>query len=198
METKKVYLAGKISPNGWRQKIVDIRNNFYDFDCYKDPSWYKTLLKFDEEIYITGPYFMSCDHSCYHGEGSHGVGVGVTGMCGCPECNGPKMSEKDVIKICELQIFRSDIIFAFINDNSCYGSLFELGLAKALGKKIIVVFDNDKRKKDMWFIGENADYSTSIDEFKLCKTNNILENLDNKHIDFELKNLATKFIEKLI
>ena len=24
-----VYLAGKIKPNGWRQKLIDIRNNFF-------------------------------------------------------------------------------------------------------------------------------------------------------------------------
>ena len=152
MEDKmiKVYLAGKIKSNGWRQQIVDIRNNFEGDKKNKIRNVIE--IRYKNNIYITGPFFLSCDHSHYHGEGNHGLGIN------CPNgCYGENtFTEKEVYDICLQQIKKSDVVFAYINDDTCYGTLYELGYAKSLGKKIIILFESGKLMKDMWFIYQKA------------------------------------------
>lgn len=155
---KNVYLAGKISKEDWRQQLVDIRNNF--FGCEKDKIRNYQTLFYNDYIRITGPFFLSCDHSCYHGNNSHGVGLnnylpdGSRYDC-YAETN--HFTEDEVKEICLNQIKHSDIIFAYINSNECYGTLFELGYAASLGKQILILFDLPQRMKDMWFITKGAD-----------------------------------------
>ena len=190
-----VYLAGKIESCGWRQRFVDIRNNFF----YDDNIDLKNAeLVMDEHFIITGPFFLSCDHSCAHGEGSHGLG---RNQQGCITACGPVYSEKEIIEICKRQIERADIVFAYIYDDTCFGSLFEIGYAKAIGKKIVCVFDKFERQERMWFITYNADICISLDVYKLKNTNHALYNklrprylldINRNEIDTEL------LIEKLL
>ena len=148
----RVYLAGKIKQNGWRELIVGYRcNHLYGGD---NVDLTKYTVKYNDQITITGPWFLSCDHGCYHGDNTHGLGIN---KMGCPDANGDNYLESEVYDICTQQIMGSDIVFAYIDDNTCYGSLYEIGLAKALGKKIIIVFDNGERMSDMWFICQGAD-----------------------------------------
>jgi len=152
-----VYLAGKIAPNDWRQRLVDIRNNFSGGE--KDEIRNGKILKYNDYVNITGPFFLSCDHSCYHGDNSHGVGLNNL----CPngeryDCYGltDYFSEKEVKDICLSQIKKSDVIFAYINSDDCFGTLYELGYASALGKPILLLFDNGNRRENMWFISTGA------------------------------------------
>lgn len=154
----KVYLAGKITPNGWRQSIFDMRNSFSDYEYSNRPAMVNTEFKYNENINITGPWFLSCDHSCYHGERNHGVGI----HSNCSGCGAP-FTGKEVTEICRYQICEADILFAYINDDTCYGTLAEIGYAKGKGKKIVTIFDCEARKKNMWFISKLSDYSTSIE-----------------------------------
>ena len=131
-----VYLAGKIEANGWRQQIVDIRNGAMFWGEYNINTIKNLKLQYNKNIDITGPFFFSCDHSCY-----------------CEKT----FSEEQVNDICLSQIRKSDIVFAYINDDTCYGTLYELGYAAALGKKIAILFDLPERIKKMWFITKNAD-----------------------------------------
>lgn len=148
----RVYLAGKIKQNGWRELIVGYRcNHLYGGD---NVDLTKYTVKYNDQITITGPWFLSCDHGCYHGDNTHGLGIN---KMGCPDANGDDYSESEVYDICTQQIMGSDIVFAYIDDNTCYGSLYEIGLAKALDKKIIIVFDNGELMSDMWFICQGAD-----------------------------------------
>lgn len=155
---KKVYLAGKITPNGWRQSIFDMRNNFGDYEYSNREAMVNTEFKYNENIKITGPWFLSCDHSCYHGERNHGVGI----HSNCSGGVGP-FTGKEVTEICRYQIGAADILFAYINDDTCYGTLAEIGYAKGKGKKIVTIFDCEARKKNMWFISKLSDFSTSIE-----------------------------------
>lgn len=156
--TINVYLAGKIEANGWRQEIIDIRDNF--FGCEKEKIRNYKTIKYNDNIQITGPFFLSCDHSCYHGENSHGVGLsnylpdGTRYDC---YAENNHFTEEEVKDICINQIKKSDVLFAYINDDTCYGTLFEIGYAASLGKKIIILFDLPERIKKMWFIAKNAD-----------------------------------------
>lgn len=155
-EILNVYLAGKIECNGWRQQLIDIRNDD-DLHSIRDEGNYQLLkskrIEYADGILITGPFFISCDHGCYHGEHTHGVGGGDKSVC-----NSPGPSETEVIDICLTQIKCSNVVFAYINADSCYGSLFEIGYAASLGLPILLLFDTEQRKKDMWFISKYADF----------------------------------------
>ena len=176
-----VYLAGKIEPNGWRQKIFDMRNSFIDDEVIPHLDNITISTEWDKNIQITGPFFLSCDHSCYHGERNHGLGIHAPVSC---ITGGRTHTGNEVINICKKQIERCDVLFAYINDDTCYGSLFEIGWAKALGKKIITIFDNTKRMEDMWFISKNSDYSISLDVYELKKTNPDLYNKIMDKLDY--------------
>lgn len=173
-----VYLAGKIQSNGWRQQIIDIRNKVMYWGDYNVSKIKNLKLSYNNDIDIVGPFFLSCDHSCYHGEGNHGLGIN------CPNgCYGEKtFTEKEVYDICLSQIRNSDIVFAYINDYTCYGTLYELGYAKSLGKKIIILFESGKLMKDMWFIYQKAD---------------IVELVDKSERDYSIKRYFDELINKI-
>lgn len=161
-----VYLAGKIEPNGWRQKLIDIRNNFFGEE--KDKIRNGITIKYNDHINITGPFFLSCDHSCYHGNNSHGVGLSSYNDCyGLSD----HFTEDEVKHICLEQIKKSDVIFAYINDDTCYGTLYELGFAAALNKPILLLFDSNKRRKNMWFIANGAKMVMVQDKYTGIKEN---------------------------
>lgn len=171
-----VYLAGKIKQNGWRESIVGYRCGGLYGDTDINIVRYK--VKYNDNTIITGPWFFACDHGCYHGENSHGVGIQ------CPNgCYGENtLNEDQVYDICTKQINNSNVIFAYIDDNTCYGSLWEIGYAKAKGKHIVIVFSNEKLMSDMWFICQGADTVTVIDENTSLKDkfDEIINNLNVK------------------
>jgi hypothetical protein len=69
------------------------------------------------------------------------------------------------------QIKRADILFAWLEDVTCYGSLVEIGIARAFDKEIWIgwphgmatIRDNKitsyEPKRDLWFAQSLADYS---------------------------------------
>lgn len=160
----KIYLAGKIKAMDWRHKLVPkLRNE--GLDSLGRACTFGYMLPFFDNIALyTGPYFVSCDHSCYHGPGSHGCG----NTRGCGYIN--PISPQQIISNCFSGINLCDLFFCFLNSNDAYGSLAELGYAKALGKKIWIVvdplfyqfcfyqnYDNLQRKHDLWFLFGMAD-----------------------------------------
>lgn len=148
-----IYLAGKIEKNGWREEIVGYRcGEMYGGD-YTKKELAEHDIRYKNGIFITGPWFLACDHGCYHGDNTHGLGINKPGD---PEAFGDNYSEKEVYNICLKQIKRSDIIFAYINDETCYGSIYEIAWAKAHNKKIVIIFNNEKLMSDMWFMCQGA------------------------------------------
>ena len=159
MHKPYVYLAGKIEQNGWRELIVGYRcNGLY---CGDEIDLNKYYVSFKNKAIITGPWFLACDHGCYHGDNTHGLGINQPGD---PEAYGNNYSESEVYNICINQINKSDIVFAYIYDDTCYGSLYEIGYAKKLGKKIVLVFDTKERMSKMWFMCQGADIVEVLDD----------------------------------
>ena len=141
-EHHSVYLAGKIRPNDWRNNFCNYRGiPLYPMDI---ANGYEE--KVNDHLTITGPFFIACDHGCYHGEGQHGVGANYGG------CMSSYFSRDDVFKICKSQIDKAEIVFAYIDCRDCYGTLAEIGYANAIGKDVIIFFRNDYLKEEMWFI----------------------------------------------
>ena len=140
-EHHSVYLAGKISPHDWRSKFCNSR---YIFDAEEIREF--ILVTVNDNLTITGPFFISCDHGCYHGEGKHGVGADSGG------CEGVYFTRDDVLNICMTQILAADVVFAYIDCSDCYGTLAEIGFAYSFKKDVVIIFDTPELKEEMWFI----------------------------------------------
>lgn len=197
-----LYLAGKIAKNDWRHEIVaDLRVAFAD-DFYgtcghelgavvADPAYRWPVLRraiFNHHSY-TGPFFISCDHGCAHGDNLHGVAA-VDASCnqgkryltsdelsawpdarllelewdeqgyylrsyrgGCIGGDGPR--QERVVALCQEAIRQSDVVFAWLDSTDAYGTLVELGYARALQKQVWVAGPSDF--PDLWFAYQTAD-----------------------------------------
>ncbi|GJM74500.1 hypothetical protein HMSSN036_67160 [Paenibacillus macerans] len=111
-----------------------------------------------------GPFFISCDHGCFHGEGNHGLGVISVG-CGTGNFaeNGEEPTRQfkrhDVIKKCTSWIKNSDIIFVWLNKRDAYGTIAEIGIAHTFNKPIFIGISNQlEDSDDMWFVINLANY----------------------------------------
>ena len=145
-----VYLAGKIRKNGWRNIVApDIRAAALSADEVYENTFTVTKIP---SLITSGPYFICCDHGCYHGDGTHGVGSNDQ-----DGCSGKGIPAGIVPTICQLQIRRSNFVFAYIDDSSCYGTLCEIGYAIGIGRPVAVMFSRKDLSEDMWFITESAD-----------------------------------------
>jgi hypothetical protein len=154
-----IYLAGKIRKHCWRHTIVrDLRGAL---DCLPScgagaelpPTW--PILRgavLDHHDYV-GPYFLSCDHGCGHGDDSHGSAAQE------PDYSASKHGEiraaPRVVALCQAALHRADIVFAWIDEADCYGTVAEVGYAKALGKTVWIA--GPRRFRDLWFVYELAD-----------------------------------------
>lgn len=165
-EHHTVYLAGKIRQSGWRENICGYRCGGHT-DSY---GFYDDLV-INGNLTVTGPFFISCDHGCYHGENSHGVGVAqyyYTDEDGRKHiyepCMGEYFTQDEVLTVCKNQIDKAEIIFAYIDCRDCFGTLSEIGYAHAKGKTIIK-FKNDDLERDMWFISKMQQKKTNVSDW---------------------------------
>ena len=142
IEHHSVYLAGKIHKNGWRTSYGTISPEYESVELLASEFEYDV----NDEMTVTGPVFIECDHGCYHGTGSHGVGADGWG------CGGHEICREDVLYICKSQIDRAEILFAYIDCTDCYGTIAEIGYAHANDKDIIIVFNNEELREEMWFV----------------------------------------------
>jgi hypothetical protein len=131
----KVYLAGKIGKWDWRHSI---------FKGLRESSPGSPPRDMDGFAYA-GPYFLSCDHGCYHGRGSHGVGADEDGRFECSETPVPPVM---VVQRCRECIRSADVVFAFIDGANPYGTILELGLAIGLGKPVYLAYGLDCDDED--------------------------------------------------
>lgn len=167
-EHHTVYLAGKIRQNGWREMISGYRCG--DSIAYS-PEVYDGLV-INENLTVTGPFFIACDHGCYHGKSTHGVGVNKFihdggrfwryGCCGDGEV---PFTEDEVVMICKAQIDKAEIVFAYIDCQDCFGTLAEIGYAHAKGKTIIIKFKDYDLEEDMWFISKMQQKKTDVSDW---------------------------------
>lgn len=155
---KRVYYAGKIGKNDWRHSLYSgLRHHTSDqVDEYTQPLTISSVT-------YAGPYFISCDHGCYHGKNTHGVGLGVIGtMCMW------SVKESSAFEDCVTYIKKADILFAYIDSTDCYGTISEIGYAKALGKPIYIVLDVSKLHmseiSDLWFVLHMGDKVVRTDD----------------------------------
>lgn len=161
----KLYLAGKISKNDWRHSIVaGLRSLHPHFeDGPSIPDQWPILEKSINDTYdYTGPFFVSCDHGCYHGRDTHGINSEGCGGPPTPLDTRPHLYDTSntrykIVKLCRDAILRSDFVFVWVDSMSVYGSLFEIGFAYANKKRIWwgyppKLYD----RSDLWFAESHA------------------------------------------
>lgn len=144
----KIYLAGKIGKHDWRNTIVspdalEFINNFSG--SLSPEEWPVTKRAIFGTHDYTGPYFVACDHGCYHGETSHGAGLNGAG-CGSSLSDKSRLS---VFMACRAAIAQSDLVFAYINSLDAYGTFVEIGMAHAMNKPICLLIDLDTYERSM-------------------------------------------------
>jgi hypothetical protein len=143
----KMYLAGRISKNDWRTTLVG-DDGIYDLDGWRRAT---TVLMHDGNTYV-GPFYLGCDHGCSHGSNSHGAGVDRDYDCI------PFPPSHEVFQKAEAGIRACDVFFVWAGPdfNQAFGTLVEIGIAKALGKRIVIGRHPDVAL-DQWFAFQCAD-----------------------------------------
>jgi nucleoside 2-deoxyribosyltransferase len=129
----RIYLAGKIEKNCFRHSVVKgLRESLDDASIET------------ERFVYTGPFFYGCDHGCCHGPSTHG-----RSSRGCTITTG----RHDTYRRCLRGIRGADLVIAYITSNTCYGTLFELGIAEQAGKIIIAMYSPEMaaHRDDLWF-----------------------------------------------
>jgi nucleoside 2-deoxyribosyltransferase len=144
----RVYLAGKIRKNDWRHVLFPrLRASKILDGMPKREVW-------EGSIVYSGPFFVSCGHGCAHGENEHGCGVRGTG-CFCRERTEQERIQARTANECIRGIDNANFIFCWIEELTAFGTIFELGYARATNKPIFVALKkNDKGESfssDLWF-----------------------------------------------
>lgn len=154
----KIYLAGKISKNGWRSELVP---DMWRFDSSSDAdeayaAEWPTLPMVNGHEYV-GPYFTSCDHGCAHMRldpclwhahecmerpSTHGV----NGGCIAAATSGgfDYLGKRGVtVRACLASISASDAMYVAAdpdgtNLDTAHGTLVEIGYAVGIGLPVFL------------------------------------------------------------
>ena len=118
----RIYLAGKIRKNCWRHELVP---------GLRTAGWEGGPLVCSDFVYV-GPFFVGCDHGCYHGPTTHGCGLDLWT---------PDVAEShDVAKACRQAVRNSNLVFCYIESPDCYGTLVEIGWAQEADIPVVIAF----------------------------------------------------------
>lgn len=141
-----VYLAGKIRKHCWRHSLVS---------GLRDHSWNDGPLAQVGFVYV-GPFFVGCDHGCFHNSSSHGT-VAIRGVNTCAgremhaEFDSPHL---EVANLCLGAVAKADLLFCYIDSSDCFGTLVEIGYALAHNVPVVIAFAPDVASagdNDFWF-----------------------------------------------
>lgn len=156
----RIYAAGKIRKNDWRHEIVHLGESPEDLEHPEMTPWpdEMPINSLPGATYL-GPHFLSDDHGCYHGPNLHGVAAGGR-ACGAAYAG---LTRPEVVKRCLSAIERCTHVFAWIENTSAFGSLVEIGYARALGKQVhVYLLDEQPDLVDLWFAGQIATACTWV------------------------------------
>jgi|GEM_PF-788945 len=136
----RIYLAGKIAINDWRHPLIpNLRGHL----------WADGDIETSNFIYV-GPYFVSCDHGCFHGRDTHGaVGSGCFG-------NDHEFTKQEVFLNNTAALCTADLVFAYITAVDCPGTIMEIGSAYAIDIPIVIAYAPDINISDFWYLNEPA------------------------------------------
>jgi hypothetical protein len=149
-----IYLAGKISKNDFRHRLVPgLRDSHWDGPVTETPILENSLAR---GLHYSGPHFVSCDHSCFHGPNSHGA-IDDGENCGSSTPEAISHKNRYLVPFASCwQIRRANIVFAWVESPDAYGTLVEIGVATGLRKTIWL--GGPERIPEHWFSHCLVDY----------------------------------------
>jgi hypothetical protein len=143
----KVYLAGKIAKGDWRCGIfphigavsIKVTPPLGGNDRPAVEPAFGSEVRIRDRLECCGPFFVSCDHGCFHGRSEHGVGVGSRGCA-----SGFEFPNRGMVPgMCARWVDDADVVFCYIDGERAFGTIFELGYAVAKGKPIFMAVKMD-------------------------------------------------------
>lgn len=167
-----IYIAGKMEDDEWRFQFFDPHNvpddhayqqGYHPFTIEHRASWPAKSHVTVCGLAYTGPFFVDV-------YGGHGYGY----MDG--DAHGSNIDSADSYKSvkaleakrrlvqqwCFSAIQRADLVFAWIDGIDCYGTIAEIGYAKAVGKLIWIA--GPRRYDEMWFVYQMADETVFVNQ----------------------------------
>lgn len=154
-----IYFAGKIGKSDWRHEIIpNLRDAWFGEECQGggDPESISPIIWREDghTLKCVGPYFVGCDHGCYHGASTHGQ---LSDLSKFSEHCVVKSKEtahewmrerKKIYQRCIGWLDFSDVIFAYIDDEGAYGTLCEIS---NFYQPIALCFSSTELFKAYWF-----------------------------------------------
>jgi len=172
----RIFLSGKVDElyGSWRDDLLGVRYSWEDAKTITIPKWTvrvnqdfifggNTIAEWpilseavlDTHDY-TGPFRQILIDDCK--DSSLGYFHGITRVGSHGQMLDTERSL--ILRRCLQAIDSSDIFYAYINSNDCYGLLTEVGYAVARGKFVAIVVDNHERDEDdTWFAAAMAHYT---------------------------------------
>lgn len=151
LDAISIYFAGKIAKMDWRHNIVPGLRSAWGEGCPEQPDQqeiYPIRFKLGRSLIdYVGPFFVGCDHGCFHGHNSHGAIY-------CDDRSN-RSEQWATYKLCLQQLDRADVVFAHIETNDAHGTLFELGYA-AGRIPIFLNFVSEALARECWFAAQSA------------------------------------------
>jgi len=164
MMTKRkptIYFAGKISKNGWRNSIVRWGIAVGDGSQDERDLFNPYHRREQDAFYYGGPFFVRCNNGCGYQPMAHG-------SASCGGFFRPHERHPQILAINLERIRRADLVFAFINEVDCFGTLIELGAALRRPRPLVVSFGPDllpAQRQELWMAecGATRIYEGSVE-----------------------------------
>jgi hypothetical protein len=151
-----VYLAGKIGKNDFRHYLIPRLGNHTWADGQIETKWF---------CYV-GPFFVSCDHACNHGPNTHGA-IAQNTICEA------EFTRQQVISNNMAALESADLVIVYITSLDCYGTVFEIGWAKAKEKRVVICFAPGIDHSDLWVSTGQVD--AIYEDINLCCLKRIVD-----------------------
>lgn len=148
MKQINVYFAGKIYQWCWRNQLFKWFDRCEPWTILEKSIWEINML-------YTWPYCIWDDHWCYHWDWSHwlwNTDFDPSGMWCDMSWNMSRRNWNQIYDMCMWWIKSSSVVFAWINDATAFGTLYEIWYAVAQWKIVLIWFENEQLAKDMWFM----------------------------------------------
>lgn len=181
LEVRSVYLAGKITSPDWRplgdsSEVVDVS----DYPGVDNRPWFS--LKDKRHLEFSGPYTIGSGHGCYSGR--HGAD------CWGGEHYSIFKTDPAIVSAHQTAIGTSSLFFAWVDSQDCFGTLVEIGFARAYRRNTrfpVVLVAGPKCFHELWFSYCFADLAWFGDREPIAALNSML--LDGKGSSFDVDNL---------
>ena len=141
------WVAGRGRSGDWRFDLVD---------CYSWDEVSQISIKLAPKWSYVGPFFLECECGmCNHCKSD----CRENPHRGCNACEswGTKVQQSHIFNKSLQGIKRADLVIAYAGDDfaEAHGTHVELGYAKALNKKVIIL-DDMTDNDDLWFVYKSA------------------------------------------